>query len=60
MQENQGKFQENFGEISEIPKIHEKFPGKFLRKISGKFLENWGVFLIKRNVTAQKPLVLFL
>ena len=33
IKENFGK---NFGEISEIPKIREKFPGKFLRKIPGK------------------------
>ena len=40
----------NFGEISEIPKIHEKFPRKSpenSRKFSGNFPEKLRFFLIQ-------------
>ena len=58
--ESRGKFQENFGEISEILKMRKKFP----RKISGKFPENSRkirvFFMIKCDVTALKLLFLLL
>ena len=51
--ENPGKFPRNFGEISEIPKIHEKFSPKNSRK-TGVF------FTVKYNETGRKSIFSFL
>ena len=58
--ENKQKCQENFGEISEIPKMCEMLPWKFpeiFPKIPGKSSEP---FQVKYNVAAQKSIFLFL
>ena len=52
--EKQIKLWEGFGEISEIPKIHEKFP----RKFSGKFPENLVYFLIQIRCYRVKSILL--
>ncbi len=54
--ESQVKFQENFREISQIPKIREKFP----RKSPENSRKTPSVFSCKCNVTAVKSLFLLL
>ena len=54
------KIGENFGEISEIPKTHEKFPRKFPENFPENSRKTQSVFWCKHNVTALKSQSLLL